>query len=46
MLSKVTVWEHPEQKVEILSIGLSFNVLKRRILGFISGVNISPFRLD
>jgi hypothetical protein len=38
MLSKVTVWEHPEQKEGILSTDLSFNALKSRFLGVNSGV--------
>jgi len=39
MLSNVTVWEHPEQNVGTLSMGLSFNALKNRFFGVISVVN-------
>jgi hypothetical protein len=38
MLSKVTVWEHPEQNVGVRSMGLSFNALKSRFFGVNSGI--------
>jgi hypothetical protein len=46
MLSNVTVWEHPEQKVGIRLMGRSFNALKSRIFGVISVVNLSPLSVD